>query len=348
MPDDAMTYDTQPVPVSIEGAGLDFVTVIFRTELEMLRLQARSMARFLNPEDVNSILIILNDEDEDACRAGVEAMVAEWGALAKKLQIIPGSVLVRRSPTGLTAGLERFWVGGPRCVWRPFRDRVLGRPRVVYGWARNNGWLTQQAFKLLAVYRATGRYVVILDAKNFFIRKTDATEFVDAEGRPRVEAATQSPKYIEWAECSAKRLGFPVPNPTSIPPSLTPVVHRRETMMVAVKELETKLGLLESFFVRRSAKSTEFMLLYAAMSGESADWMAGFSVRQTPPIYRISNAQSVKATLDAISEEPRALLSFHRKHFRELDPATKDQLTHYLRKIGLLGGDEAAEGFSHA
>jgi hypothetical protein len=327
------------------GGGLDFVTVIFRTELEMLRLQARSMARFLKPEDVNSILIVLNDEDEEACQRGVEAMLAEWGHLAERVQIIAGSSLLRPVKGGVLAHLERFWASGPRCAWRPYRDRIQGKPRVVYGWARNNGWLMQQAFKLLAAYRATGDYIVILDAKNFFIRSTDASEFVDADGRPRVEPATQETNYLEWAEKSARRIGSAVPQRTSIPPSLTPIVHRREDMVRAVGRLEETLGALECFFARRSAKSTEFMLLYAAMSPDSSDWMKAFSVRRDAPIYRILNTEEVGATLDAIAKEPRALLSLHRKYLRSLDAETQERLLSYLREIGLVRDGEATGGF---
>jgi len=54
-------------PDAGEGqGGIAFVTVTFRDELELLRLQARSMAAFLPDALVAEILVIVNDRDEAA------------------------------------------------------------------------------------------------------------------------------------------------------------------------------------------------------------------------------------------------------------------------------------------
>lgn len=135
------------------GPSVDFITICYRTELSMLRLQARSMARFLDPEGVGRILVIANDEDEKACIAGFETIRADWGRYADRVEFVRGTSLMPRRFRGPLDRLERLWVAGPRCRWRHLRDRAMGKPSYVYGWGLNSGWLMQQAFKL---YAATG------------------------------------------------------------------------------------------------------------------------------------------------------------------------------------------------
>ncbi len=55
---------------------MDVVTVVFREELPLLALQARSIARFLDPDAVGRILVVVNDFHEDDCAAAVEATPA--------------------------------------------------------------------------------------------------------------------------------------------------------------------------------------------------------------------------------------------------------------------------------
>ncbi|GGH46427.1 hypothetical protein GVY41_03430 [Frigidibacter albus] len=325
--------------------AFDFLTVTFRTELPMLRLQARSMARFLDPGCVNRILVVLCDQDEAACGQAVEAIRGEWGGLAGKVEILPASSLMTTRPRGPLAWLERTWVAGPRCAWRPLRDRALGRKPKIYGWKSNSGWLLQQACKLLAARVASGSHVVILDTKNFFLRPVGAADFVDAEGRPRVEMSSLSPNMRKWAEASAKRMRYKLPEGVEIPLSLTPTVHRREEMVAAVDKIEARVGLLECFFARRSAKSTEFMLLYAAMEGGSPGWFARFAPSPSP-VGRVIRPELLDEVIARSETENRAMMALHRKHFFRLTAAQKDSVLRLLQRCGLTKpGETAADIF---
>ena len=42
---------------------LDFITVVFQDELPLLEIQARSFDQYLNPPDVNQIVVVVNDND---------------------------------------------------------------------------------------------------------------------------------------------------------------------------------------------------------------------------------------------------------------------------------------------
>lgn len=45
---------------------LDIITVVFRDELPLLKIQAESINQYINPQDINEITIIVNDSDDVA------------------------------------------------------------------------------------------------------------------------------------------------------------------------------------------------------------------------------------------------------------------------------------------
>jgi hypothetical protein len=66
---------------------LDFITVVFQDELPLLEIQARSFDQYLNPQDVNQIVIVVNDAD-----SVVELIdPAWWGQHANRVVIKPRS-----------------------------------------------------------------------------------------------------------------------------------------------------------------------------------------------------------------------------------------------------------------
>ncbi len=329
------------------GTTLDFITVCFRTELPLLRLQARSMDRFLAPEGVGRILVIANDKDEDACIAAFETVRADWGRHAGRVEFVRGSAMMPGRFRGPLDRVERLWVAGPRCAWRHWRDRLLGRRRTIYGWGLNAGWLMQQAFKLYAARLVTGSHAVILDAKNFFVAPADAGLFVAPDGRARVAMVTPSPKLATWSSASARRIGAVLAPGATMPESSTPVVLRAEDFRAATDRIERAVGPLESFFARRSAQSTEFMLLYAATGGGNADWQRRFAPIEAPWIRRLSATEpgDLARALAGCENAPEPMLALHRKWVFRIGAEDRAALARYLPGRGLLADEAELEVF---
>lgn len=327
------------------GATVDFVTVCFRTELPLLRLQARSMDRFLDPEGVGRLLVIANDEDEEACIAAFEAIRADWGRYAARVEFVRGTSLMTPRFRGPLDRLERVWVAGPRCAWRHWRDRLTGQPRKVYGWGLNSGWLMQQAFKLYAARVVTASHAVILDAKNFFVAPVGAGLFVAPDGRARCAMVTPSPKLRTWSAASAGRIGATLTERGTMPESSTPVVLRTDDFVDAVDRIERAVGPLESFFARRSAHSTEFMMLYAATGGGNAAWDARFAPIEAPWIYRLSATEpgDLASELAACETRFEPILALHRKWFFKIGGEDRTAFSRYLASRGLLADEGELE-----
>ena len=61
----------------------DFITVVFRDELPLLEIQARSFDQYLNPKDVNQIIVVVNDNDTVADSINCQW----WGKYADRVVI---------------------------------------------------------------------------------------------------------------------------------------------------------------------------------------------------------------------------------------------------------------------
>lgn len=324
------------VPVSI-----DLVTVVFSAELPLLKLQARSVARYVDAAALGSIVVILNDPDEARCHRGVEALRGEYGHFADRLRIVPPSALLD-SPDGFGARLRTAWVaGGRRRFKAPFRR---ARPRVnPTGWCGNNGWSMQQAFKLLSARACTASHLVLLDAKNHFLQPVCAARFVAADGRARSRTVLPDAKQREWIEASFTALGLPAPPLGPVPPTVTPFAIEHSLLVEGAARLTRRLGPLECFFALRRRRATEFMLLYAVLDRGTGDWWrlfaAGLPASHTvfrPPEAGDPGDAAMLEAVRALRLRPAALAGVHRTRLERLGAETRRELLGLWMDHGLV------------
>jgi hypothetical protein len=66
---------------------IDLITIVFRDELPLLEIQARSINQFINPQDINTITVIVNDTDDV-----VDLIDTSWWLTNQsKVQVLPYS-----------------------------------------------------------------------------------------------------------------------------------------------------------------------------------------------------------------------------------------------------------------
>jgi len=56
---------------------LSFVTIVYSRDYPLLELQARSVARFAQPDRIESIHVVLNDRNEAGLRAQIEPLLQD-------------------------------------------------------------------------------------------------------------------------------------------------------------------------------------------------------------------------------------------------------------------------------
>ncbi|KGB82358.1 hypothetical protein JT55_08215 [Rhodovulum sp. NI22] len=316
---------------------LDIVTVVFRGELPLLVLQARSLARFFDADAIGGIHVIVNDRAEADCVRAVEALRGEYGALAPLLRVVRPAELrdpTRRESAGQRA--ERWVVNNVR---GRLRNLLPQRKRLASGWRGNSGWAMQQAFKLMSARVLSAPNVLILDAKNHFIGQAGAANFIDEMGRPRSRAVAQVPMQGRWIEASFGCLGYPSPpSNRPVPPSVTPVVLGRRRLLGAVAAMEQKIGPLDLFFAHKRGETTEFMLLFAEIDKGQGLWAQEFGDGLPVSLTAFSSSDDayLGELLQAARDGRSPLMGVHRRRITSTAEDLRSALFGFWQDRGLI------------
>ncbi|TCZ58754.1 DUF6492 family protein [Roseicella aquatilis] len=128
---------------------MDLVTVVYGKELPQLAVQAKSIEKYLDPEKIGNIFVVINDEKEEEC----------FDTFYSKIIKNYGSKQGLVRPLGVSMFANGALISVP-------------------------GYISQQALKLLSAEFCTSDHYLALDAKNFFIRTTSKADFFAEDGTP--------------------------------------------------------------------------------------------------------------------------------------------------------------------
>lgn len=314
---------------------IDIVTVVYTRERDMLRLQAQSIDRFLDPDLIGRIHVIINDVDEDDCLALMAELRPEYGRFADRVEFLRPAQLIALRPEPLT---PRGLLAGSRDWFTANRFRYpLG---VKWGWRGNRGWSAQQALKMLAARHGNGAFMLILDAKNHFIKPVTAGSFISEAGKARTGLIAPDALQSGWIKASFAKLGVPEQAAgTPVPPTVTPFVTPRETLRDCLDHFEKRFGPVETFFCRKKTSESEFMLLHAYVVGTYGDWMAQFDPGLIPAatIFRLTTDAEIDAALDSAESGEAEMMSVHQSRLGTLSDAQRARIEMIWERSGLTG-----------
>jgi hypothetical protein len=236
--------------------SLAWVTVVFEAELGLLRLQARSMARFLPDEAVSELVIVANSPNPSKLASKIRAFASDYGPHQEKLRII--------SPADFFKGPNSISHAWP--ALRALARRVLRpvRMRRGYNWRGYSGWHIQQAMKIGVARCINSETIVFLDAKNHLVSMSSVNDFTTPNGTPRARLERWQ-DHRDWDQAARAHFDLPsVDQDYLLPPTVTPFVCNTKTVRHALDYIESKSGPIEYFFVSGQPRGTEFTLMSAA------------------------------------------------------------------------------------
>ncbi len=133
----------------VQPTRLTIVTVVFETEVALLRLQARSVDRYFPGAALESLIVIDNSAHGLPGRAR-QRLVRDYGVHGPKVRFL--------------------------------------RPDMLAQVPRASGWLVQQVLKLEAARHVATSHYLVLDAKDHFVRASAVADFIGPDGLPRIPA----------------------------------------------------------------------------------------------------------------------------------------------------------------
>lgn len=131
---------------------------------------------------IDLITVVFQDE--------LETLKTQAQSVAVYGQELDTIFVIVNEDTGLGSKIDRSW-------WGRYQDRVQVVSREAFGsvWS-NNGWVSQQALKLLTSTISGNEWSIILDAKTFFVSPMPALESRPAVGELEIYSVFEPSRQI--------------------------------------------------------------------------------------------------------------------------------------------------------
>lgn len=289
---------------------LDIVTICFSDDVHLLRLQARSLARYMDIGILGQVILVINDPDPKAVQKRIiSEVLSEYGTLA-------GKVVFFDHPVGL----------------------LKERPGA--------GWYSQQILKLQVSVAVKSDAYLILDAKNHLTRPVEVADFFAPDGKLLSYQNRMAERFRQ--EYRNAYLLFDVPFPScnfGSLPTTTPFLAHRPTVRRMIPFIERRAGCdFASFFADHHTDYTEFSLYSAYMEAIAGGIGTVYQRRPKPcaTLYRgaAQDMSRCREVLARIKKPAIYCLGVHRHVIEEGDANILAFIWRVWRKLGLVADGE--------
>lgn len=290
--------------------SLDIVTICFSEDVHLLKLQARSLARFMDAGILGQVILVINDPDPKAVqRRIISEALPDYGALADRIIFFDHSI----------------------------------------GWLQERpgaGWYSQQILKLQVSIAVKSDAYLILDAKNHFIRAVKAADFFAPDGKLLSYQGPVAARFRPEHKNAYALFGMPynAADDTCLP-TTTPFLADRQTVRRMIPYIERRAGCdFASFFAGHLTDYTEFSL-YSAYVEAVAGGIDTVYQRQAKPCATLHRSAAhdiarCQQVLARIKKRTIYSLGVHRHVIEEGDPDILALIWRAWRKLGLVAEGE--------
>jgi len=263
---------------------IDIVTVAFESELEVLRLQARSVELFV--KDIDSIVVVVNQEE--ACRIDTRW----WGKHQNKVTVMHRSLF------------DHVW--------------------------SSNGWVSQQALKLLAASQCASDWAVILDAKTIFVQSFELDQERPAVGQLDIYPVFEPSRKI--ANCL-----FGIDLQQQLGPGGVPFIINVQQVRDMIHWIENQTQESFAHWFQRQGQLTEFILYSAWIQYRTGSLNIIYNA-ETTNLFPVNLCHSEVAQFEQkLSQMPGATtVSIHRNAWTRLTYQQQQQYMNFLQSQGIL------------
>jgi hypothetical protein len=287
-----------------------FVSVVFEPELPLLELQARSMAKFLDPSYVARI-VVLDNTDSGIPERTRRRIARRYGSLQERVEFMRSSLLIR--------------------------------PPIA------SGWYSQQVLKLAVSSLVETATYVTLDAKNHFVRESHRSDFEAADGRPFANFhgyethphRASLERVLAYKGLNAEQF---IPR---FGATATPFTLYTDKVRSLIADVERSAGTsFSAEFIREGL--TEYFLYSAWLisQGETLEELYDPAGVDCPAIWpRGANVAGVTEAVSAVHARNPAMFSVHRTALARMNAPSVDVLGGLWVERGLFSSPARARGF---
>jgi len=268
---------------------IDICTVVFDAELDVLKLQARSIELYCQDIGLKNIFVMVNDASP--------VDPAWYGSFADRVRVVPRSDF--------------------DCEWS------------------DNGWVSQQALKILGAAMSDNAWCMIVDAKTLFVQPVELDQVL-ADGR----AATGSmPIYpvFEPSQTITNKL-FDIDLPAQLGPGGVPFFVEPSLTRELIAEVELRTGQDFSDYFQQQGMLTEFILYsgYVWYRDQTFDRRYHTQSRIMPANLCHSETGIFDSKFRTMRQPQTLTISIHRNAWSKLSKEQQQQYHTLLAERGIL------------
>lgn len=222
--------------------------------------------------------------------------------------------------------------------WGPLSKHLLVIPRSAFSTTFvDNGWVSQQALKMLAASMSYNAWSMVLDAKTVFVREVVPDELVDSEGRMRVGELSVYPVF-EPSRQIVNRL-WEIDMQRQLGPGGVPFFFHNNTVRYMIAECTFRTGEMFPEFFQRQGVLTEFLLYSGYVESKQNMWDILYSKETSFKVANIGREEVKDFDYKfKTAQHPDCLtVSVHRDAWPQLTSVQQATFRNFLIDRGLSG-----------
>lgn len=220
--------------------------------------------------------------------------------------------------------------------WKDFTPNVFLIPRTMFSTAWvNNGWVSQQVFKLLTASISYNVYTLVLDAKTIITKELTKKILIDQDGRPRVGRTPLYPVFESSQKICEQTWNIKMHE--QLGPGGVPFVLHNDTVRCMIAETTALTNVPFPLWFQSQGTLTEFMFYSAYVQARYGSLDALYSPESS--IFPVNVCHSEFEIFDSKLEQMRhpnvTSVSVHRDTWARLSPEQKTAFQTHLLDRGL-------------
>lgn len=220
--------------------------------------------------------------------------------------------------------------------WGVFAPQVLIVPRTVFSTEfSSNGWVSQQALKILTASVSHNVWSMILDAKTIFVRDLDPQELTDSQGRMRVGHMPVYPVF-EPARQIVNDF-YKIDLDCQLGPGGVPFFFHNDTIRLMIAEAAFRARQSFPQWFQAQGRLTEFVLYSGFLKHRFGSFDAFYSSDNAvfPCNVCHSEVERFDHKLVEMTQPGTSTVSIHRDAWSQLSAEQQQQYRDFLTSRGI-------------
>jgi hypothetical protein len=225
--------------------------------------------------------------------------------------------------------------------WGPLAGCVVVVPRSAFStpWS-DNGWVSQQLWKLLAATMSYNVYTMILDAKTILVRPMLLTELIDQTGRIRSGRVPLYPVFEPSRQITQEL--FDITMTQQLGPGGVPFFLHNDTVRFMVAETTVRTRQSFPVWFQAQGRLTEFVLYsgYVQYRYQSLDSLYCPDTAVYPVNICHSEVDAFDRKIAEMQHPTTTSVSIHRRAWARLTAEQRTQFVMYLIDHNIVAGHD--------